>query len=65
LEKGLGCEVQLEEASMWFERAAANGCRTSHERLQRLLARSCLENGLETSESGLFLGAIGHCAPAA
>lgn len=50
---------------MWFERAAANGCRTSHERLQRLLARACLENGLESNYNGLFLGAIGHCAPAA
>jgi len=50
---------------MWFERAAANGCRTSHERLQRLLARSCLENGLGVHDSSLFLGIAGHCAPAA
>ncbi|CEG80349.1 hypothetical protein RMATCC62417_14703 [Rhizopus microsporus] len=41
-EKGLGCEVDLAKATAWFEKAAIAGCRSSHERLRRLLVRACL-----------------------
>ncbi|POG70850.1 hypothetical protein GLOIN_2v1612575 [Rhizophagus irregularis DAOM 181602=DAOM 197198] len=46
LEKGIGCEANLEGATYWFEKAASSGCRTSCERLKRLLVKECL--GQET-----------------
>ncbi|CAG8436219.1 7103_t:CDS:2 [Funneliformis caledonium] len=42
LEKGIGCDANLEGATHWFERAASSGCRTSCERLKRLLVKECL-----------------------
>ncbi|CAG8448114.1 6838_t:CDS:2 [Ambispora leptoticha] len=42
LEKGIGCEVDLQAATTWFEKAASSGCRTSCERLKRLLMKECL-----------------------
>ncbi|CAG8583897.1 19003_t:CDS:2 [Rhizophagus irregularis] len=42
LEKGIGCEANLEGATYWFEKAASSGCRTSCERLKRLLVKECL-----------------------
>ncbi|CAG8546765.1 9329_t:CDS:2 [Ambispora gerdemannii] len=42
LEKGIGCEIDLQAATIWFEKAASSGCRTSCERLKRLLVKECL-----------------------
>ncbi|CAG8509290.1 8128_t:CDS:2, partial [Cetraspora pellucida] len=60
LEKGIGCEVDLEGATHWLERAASSGCRRSCERLKTLLVKECL--GQETS-GNVYL--TGYCAAAA
>ncbi|CAG8566106.1 10746_t:CDS:2 [Paraglomus brasilianum] len=60
LEKGAGCEIDLRGATYWFEKAASYGCRSSCERLKRLLVRECMGSDYTGSE---FV--CGHYAPAA
>jgi TPR repeat protein len=73
-ENGLGCDLDVAEATAWYERAALAGCRTSHERLRRLLMRACLDSAGGSGndeDSPLGEGAYyftytnGYCAPAA
>ncbi|CAG8579709.1 147_t:CDS:2, partial [Ambispora leptoticha] len=49
-QQGIGCEVDLEGATHWLERAASSGCRRSCERLKTLLVKECL--GQEASGNG-------------
>ncbi|CAG8640542.1 9627_t:CDS:2, partial [Paraglomus occultum] len=60
MERGAGCEIDLRGATYWFEKAASYGCRSSCERLKRLLVKEFMGSDYTGSE---FV--CGHYAPAA
>ena len=48
LERGLGCEPNVELALQWYEKAAASGDPAANERMTRLLTNDCFGSSVDS-----------------